>query len=89
VKPKVKSTQKNVSDAFFVQHDLKETDALLLLLFNLTLDYAIRKVQENKKEVELSGKDQVLVYVVNVTGLGENIYYKIYKFYYMPVRKPV
>ena len=38
---------KYVSDMFPLKNGLKEGDALSLLLFNFTLDYAIRSVQVN------------------------------------------
>jgi len=40
---------KNLSDAFPIQNGLKEGDALSPFLFNFSLGYAIRKVQENGK----------------------------------------
>jgi hypothetical protein len=36
---------KDVPDAFPIQNDLKQGDALLPLLFNFDLEYTIRKVQ--------------------------------------------
>jgi hypothetical protein len=43
------------------------------LLFNSDLEYATRKVRENKETVELNGTHQFLLYADNVNLLGENI----------------
>jgi hypothetical protein len=40
-------TGKLLSDKFAIQNELKQGDALLPLLFNLALEYAVRKFQEN------------------------------------------
>jgi hypothetical protein len=56
------------SDVFPVQNDLKE-DVLSPLFFNYALEYAIRKVQESKIGLKLSGTHQLLVYVNTVNLL--------------------
>jgi hypothetical protein len=65
---------KNVSDAFPIQSGVKYKDAQSLLIFNLALEFVICKVQENKEELELNGKHQLLAYADDINILSENIY---------------
>ena len=65
---------KNLSDMFPIKNGLKQGDALSPLLFNLVLDYAIRRVQASQDGLKLNGTYQLLFYAANVNILGGSVH---------------
>jgi hypothetical protein len=64
---------KHLSGSFLVQNCLKQEDALTALRFNVILEYATRKVQENRLALKLNGTDQPLAYGDDVDLLRDDI----------------
>jgi hypothetical protein len=50
---------------------LKEGDALLSLLFNFALEYAIRESKTNHKLLKFNGTHQVIIYADDVNLWGQ------------------
>jgi len=63
-----------VSDRFPIRNGLKQGDALSPMLFNFTLEYAIRRVQVNQDDLKLNGIHQLQAYADDVNILGGSIH---------------
>ena len=64
----------NLSDMFPIRNGLKQGDGLSSLLFNFTLEYAIRRVQVNQDGFKLNGTHQLLVYADDVNILRGSVH---------------
>jgi len=54
------------------QEWFKEGDALISLLFNFALKYALRKVKANHKLLQFNGTHQVVIYADDVKLRGQS-----------------
>jgi len=59
---------------FPIRNGFKKGDALLPLLFNFALGYAIRRIQVNQDVLKLNGTHQLLVYADDVNIVGGSIH---------------
>jgi hypothetical protein len=64
---------KTLSDKFTTQNVLKKGDALSPFLLNFSLEYTIRRIQENQEGLILNGTHQLLAYADFVNIVGENL----------------
>ena len=55
-----------MSSSFPTENGLKQGDALSPFLFNFTLEYVIRKVQETNLGLDMNGTHQVLAFADDV-----------------------
>ena len=65
---------KHLSDMFHINNSLKQGDILSPLLFNFSLEYAIRRVQVIQNGCKLSGTHQLLVYAGDVYIQGGSVH---------------
>ena len=65
---------KNLSDVFPIRNGLKQGDALLPLLFNFALEYAIRMVEVKQDGLKLNGAHQLLAYTDDINILGGSVH---------------
>jgi len=65
---------KHLSDMFPIKNGWKKGGALLPLLFNFSVEYAIKRVQVNQEGLKVNGTYQLLVYADGVNILGGSVY---------------
>jgi hypothetical protein len=53
---------------------LKQGDALLPLLFNVAVEFAVRRVQVNHDDLKLNGAHQLLIYAKDVNILEGSVH---------------
>jgi hypothetical protein len=56
-----------------VKNRLEKGDALSPLLFNIALEWAIRRVRVKQKGLKVNGTHQLLVYADDVSTLGGSV----------------
>src|SRR5215469_17658804 len=64
---------KNLSDMFHIRNGLKQKDALSPFLFNIAVEYAVRRVQVTQDGLKLNGTHQLLAYADDINILGGSV----------------
>jgi hypothetical protein len=59
---------------FPIRNCLKQRNALLTLLFNFALEYAIKRVKVNQDSLKLNGTHQLLAYADDVNILEGSVH---------------
>jgi hypothetical protein len=59
---------------FPIRNGLKQGDALIPLLFNFALEYAVRRVKVNQDSLKLDGTHQLLAYADDVNICGGSVH---------------
>jgi len=67
-----------LSDMFPIKNGLKEADALLSLLFNFNLEYAIRKVKAKHMLLKFNGTHHVIIYADDVNLRRQTTHHKLH-----------
>jgi hypothetical protein len=62
-----------LTESFPIHNGIKQADSLSSLLFNVPLDYVIKRIQENQVGLKLNETHQLLAYADDVNLLGDNI----------------
>ena len=65
---------KHFANMFHIRNGLKRGNGILPLLFNFSLEYAIRRVQVNQDDLELNCTHQLMVYADDVNILDGSIH---------------
>jgi hypothetical protein len=65
---------KNLSGMFHIRNGLRKRAVPTPLLFNFTLEYAVRRVQINQNGLKLNGTHQLLAYADDVNILSGSVH---------------
>jgi hypothetical protein len=72
--PEESIQHKHLSDMFPIKNGLRQGDALLLLLFNFAVEYAIKRIHVKLDGLKLNGNHQPFFYAADDNLLGGNLH---------------